>query len=182
MPELGALQRRQLLAVARRAIQARLSGAELPPEEADAALRERRGAFVTLRRRETRELRGCVGYVEPRYPLVESVARAAAAAATHDDRFAPVGRDELERLSLDISALGLLAPISPGDVVVGTHGLVIRHHGRTGLLLPQVAVEHGWDAPSFLAHTCLKAGLPADAWRLPGAELLGFTAEVFGEE
>lgn len=182
MPELSRQQRRQLLALARRAIEARLAGRDRPQEPADAALREPRGAFVTLRLKDGGELRGCVGYLDPRFPLVEAVALAAAAAATHDDRFAPVSVEELERLALDVSALGPLVPISPADVVVGTHGLVIRHLGRTGLLLPQVAVAHGWSVETFLEHTCRKAGLPAGAWRAPGVELLAFTAEVFGED
>jgi AmmeMemoRadiSam system protein A len=182
MPELSGEQRRLLLAVARRAIQARLRGQELQREAADGALREPRGAFVTLRRRGDGELRGCVGYVEPRYPLVETVARAAAGAATHDDRFEPVTLEELPRLALDVSALGRLAPIVAGDVVVGTHGLVVRHRGRAGLLLPQVAVEHGWSPETFLEQTCRKAGLPPGAWREPGTELLAFTADVFGDD
>lgn len=182
MSELSGEQRRLLLAVARRAIEARLRGLELASEPADAALREQRGAFVTLRRRDNGELRGCVGYVEPRFPLVETVARAAAVAATHDDRFAPVSLEEVPGLSLDVSALGPVAPIAPADVIVGTHGLVIRHLGRTGLLLPQVAIEHGWAAEEFLDQTCRKAGLPVGAWRAPGVALLGFTAEVFGDD
>jgi AmmeMemoRadiSam system protein A len=181
-PELTGEQRRILLAVARRAIEARLRGVELASEAADDALRVPRGAFVTLRRRDDGELRGCVGYVEPRYPLVETVAQAAASAATHDDRFEPVTLQELPQLLLDVSALGALAPIASGDVVVGRHGLLIRLRGRGGLLLPQVAVDHGWSPETFLEQTCRKAGLPAGAWRDPGVELLAFTAEVFGED
>lgn len=178
---LGPDDRRSLLGVARRAIEARLRGRPLPDEPRQGALAERRGAFVTLRRRSDRELRGCVGYVEPRFPLVETVARAAAA-ATSDDRFAPVTVDELARLAVEVSALGPLAPLEPRAVRVGTHGLLVRWQGHSGLLLPQVAVEHGWDAETFLDHACRKAGLPAETWRQPGVELLGFRADVFGED
>jgi AmmeMemoRadiSam system protein A len=179
---LGPEEKRALLGLARRSIEARLSGSQAPDEPATGALGERRGAFVTLRRRGDRELRGCVGYLEPRYPLAEAVARAAASAATADDRFAPVTLDEVPRLALDVSALGPLEPLAAADLRIGVHGLVVRWRGRSGLLLPQVALEHGWDEKAFLEHTCHKAGLPADAWREPGVELLGFTAEVFGDE
>jgi AmmeMemoRadiSam system protein A len=182
MTPLGPEERRHLLGLARRSIEARLSGRRLPDEPAPGALGERRGAFVTLRRRGDGELRGCVGYLEPRYPLAEAVARAAASAATADDRFAQVTHDELARLTLDVSALGPLEPLAPAAVRVGIHGLLVRWQGRSGLLLPQVAVEHGWDAEAFLEHTCRKAGLPSGTWREPGIELLGFSAEVFGDE
>jgi AmmeMemoRadiSam system protein A len=181
MTALGTEDKRLLLALARRAIEARLAGRPLPDEPARGLLAERRGAFVTLRRRSDGELRGCVGYVEPLYALAEAVTRAAASAATADDRFAPVLLQEVPRLALDVSALGRLEPLTPDAVCVGVHGLVVRWRGRSGLLLPQVAVEHGWDAETFLAHTCLKAGLPADTWRQPGVELLGFSADVFGD-
>jgi AmmeMemoRadiSam system protein A len=182
MTPLGPEDRRTLLGLARRSIEARLAGRRPPDEPAAGALGERRGAFVTLRRRGDRELRGCVGYLEPRYALAEAVARAAASAATADDRFAPVTLDELARLTLDVSALGPLEPLAPADVRVGSHGLVIRWRGRSGLLLPQVALEHGWDARALLEHTCRKAGLPADTWREPDVLLFGFTADVFGED
>jgi uncharacterized protein (TIGR00296 family) len=82
---------------------------------------------------------------------------------------------------IEISALGPLQPIRPEHVEVGTHGLLISYCGRRGVLLPQVPVEHGWDRETFLAHTCHKAGLPADTWRKAGVELRGFTATVFSE-
>lgn len=123
-----------------------------------------------------------MGYVEPIHPLHVSVARAAVAAATEDGRFDPVSLEELPRLLLDVSVLGPALPIEAADVVVGRHGLIVEKDGRRGLLLPQVALEWGWDAPRFLEQACRKAGLPADAWRSGGARLLAFEAEVFGEE
>ena len=137
---------------------------------------------MTLRRRVDGELRGCVGYIEPLYALAEAVTRAAASAATSDDRFAKVTLDEVPLLALDVSVLGPLEPLVPDAVRVGIHGLIVRWQGRSGLLLPQVAVEHGWDAEAFLEHTCQKAGLPSDTWRQAGVELLGFSADVFGDE
>jgi hypothetical protein len=112
---------------------------------------------------------------------VDTVAEMAVAAATRDGRFAPVTAHELDSLTLEISVLTPLQPIRPDEVEVGRHGLLLRCGERRGVLLPQVALEHGWDRVSFLAHTCEKAGLPAEAWKGAGVELFGFGATVFGE-
>jgi AmmeMemoRadiSam system protein A len=175
-------ERRQLLAVARHAIASHLSCASLTPPETSPALRRPGAAFVTVRRRDDRELRGCIGTLEAREPLVEAVARMAVAAATQDLRFASVTAPELPSVALEISVLTHPVPIEPQEVAPGVHGLIVRHRGRSGLLLPQVATDHGWDREAFLQHTCLKAGLPRDAWNDPGAILLAFTAEVFRED
>ncbi len=179
--EISAEDRALLLRSARAAIDAHLRGADLPATESRGALAERRGAFVTLRRREDGELRGCVGLFRSERSLVGTVVVMAVAAATEDGRFAPVTLEELPGLAIEISALGPLRPIRPEDVEVGRHGLLISLGRRRGVLLPQVPLEHGWDRETFLEHTCSKAGLPEDAWRDPSAELLGFTATVFGE-
>jgi len=107
--------------------------------------------------------------------------RAWKCAAIEDGRFEPVAEAELHQLSIEVSALSPLEPIRPEDVEVGRHGLLIGHGGRRGVLLPQVPQEQGWDRETFLVHTCRKAGLPDDAWKKPGAEILGFTADVFRE-
>ena len=182
---LSAAARRHLLAMARRAIEDRLSGALRPEDELGELrleLEPRRGAFVTLTRRGDGELRGCVGVPEPLYRLDQAVVRAAVAAAVHDRRFDPVAASELPGLSLHVSVLGDLRPIEPDAVEVGVHGLVIRGDGRSGLLLPQVAAERGWDRERFLNETCRKAGLPPETWRRPDCELLAFTATVFSDE
>jgi AmmeMemoRadiSam system protein A len=177
---LTAEERDALLRAARESIAAHFQGRRPQLPAATGALAEKRGAFVTLHRRDG-ELRGCVGLMRSDRPLLETVARMAVAAATEDGRFAPVTSAELDALSIEISALGPLEPIRPEEVEVGRHGLLISRGGRRGVLLPQVPVEHGWDRETFLAHTCWKAGLPEDDWRKPGVELLGFTAVVFGE-
>jgi len=179
--ELDPLERRSLLRAAREAIAAHLSGrkASLPP--ATGGLGAACGAFVTLRRLADEELRGCVGQMEASEPLLETVAEMAVAAATRDGRFAPVSASELDSLRIEISVLSALALIRPSEVEVGRHGLLLRCGDRRGVLLPQVPVEYGWDRQAFLAHTCEKAGLPADTWSRPGVELQGFTATVFGE-
>jgi AmmeMemoRadiSam system protein A len=182
---LSAAARRHLLAMARRAIEDQLSGARRPEDdlgELRLELERRRGAFVTLTRRADGELRGCVGVTEPLYRLDQAVVRAAVAAAVHDRRFDPVAASELPGLSLHVSVLGDLRPIEPDAVEVGVHGLVIRCDGRSGLLLPQVAAERGWDRERFLDETCRKAALPPETWRRPDCELLAFTATVFSDE
>jgi AmmeMemoRadiSam system protein A len=173
--------RERLLRLARRTIEAELRA--LPPDDEPEVLELRRpgGAFVTLKRRKDGSLRGCVGIPQPLYPLDSAVARAAIGAAFRDPRFPPVVVGELPGLSVHVSALSTLETIEADAVVVGVHGLLVRWGGRSGLLLPQVAVAEGWDRETFLAHTCLKAGLPADTWRAPGCEILGFTAVAFGE-
>jgi AmmeMemoRadiSam system protein A len=175
-------ERRLLLALARQAIAAHLASTLLTLPEVAPALRWPGAAFVTLRRRGDDELRGCIGTLEARQPLVEAVVRMAVAAATQDLRFAAVTASELPSLALEISIPGPAAPIEAQAVEPGVHGLIVRYSGRSGLLLPQVAIDHGWDRETFLQCTCLKAGLSRDAWRDTGAILLAFTAEVFGED
>ena len=98
-----------------------------------------------------------------------------------DPRFEPVGPEELDEIDVEISVLTPEREIeSVDDIEVGRHGLIVEQGYRRGLLLPQVAVEHRWDRTTFLEHTCLKAGLPRDAWQ-HGARLLVFEAEVFGD-
>lgn len=145
-------------------------------------MRAARGAFVTLRGREGGELRGCVGVMEAQAPLLETVARVAVMAATADGRFDPVTAGELAGLGLEVSVLGPLFEVRPQEVEVGRHGLLLRSGERHGVLLPQVALEHGWERETFLDRACGKAGLPAGAWRQPEVQVLAFTAEVFSEE
>lgn len=170
-------ERRILLELAHDAIAATLAGRNIHTEPPTEHLAERRGAFTTLSL--GGELRGCVGYVFPNYSLYRTIAETAVAAAMHDTRFSPVTFEELEKLEYEISVLSPLQTIDPEDVEVGKHGLVVTFGGRRGLLLPQVPVEHDWNRETFLAQTCLKAGLPPDAWER-GATLQAFTAEIFG--
>jgi AmmeMemoRadiSam system protein A len=181
--DLPAPARTALVALAREAIAAHLEGraAATPPGE-HPALQAPRGAFVTLRRRADHVLRGCIGYVQPERPLVETVAEAAVAAATQDPRFPAVKARELSALQIEVSVLSEACSIGPEQVEVGRHGLIVRHAGRSGLLLPQVPLAQGWDRVAFLDHTCAKAGLPPGTWRDPDCELLAFTALVVGEE
>jgi AmmeMemoRadiSam system protein A len=166
--------------MARHAIAERL-GRPGPALPASLPMDERRGVFVTLRRRADNDLRGCVGIVEPEFALREAVRRAAISAALEDARFPPVTLVELPSLTVRVSVLGSLAPSAPEGVEVGRHGVVVRHDERRALLLPQVATEEGWDRKMLLRHLCRKAGLPADAWRHPECRLFVFEAEIYSE-
>jgi AmmeMemoRadiSam system protein A len=176
--EYSAAERQFLLKLAHRSIEAALESRDLQLNPLNEHLAEFRGAFVTLHLQD--RLRGCVGYVFPTQSLYRTIAEAARAAAFDDPRFEPVALGEALALTVEISVLSPLRPIAAEEVVIGKHGLVVTQGNRRGLLLPQVPIEWEWDRETFLAQTCLKAGLPADAWQ-HGAELQGFTAEVFGD-
>src|SRR5574341_932376 len=139
------------------------------------------GAFVTLQ--VDGELRGCIGTFTPRGSLAQTVADMAKAAATEDPRFTKLRADELAALSISVSALRTPHLLEDRSrIEVGLHGLVVRKGWNRGVLLPKVAVEHGWDGPTFLKQACLKAGLPAIAARDPDLVVEVFVAEEFGEE
>ena len=176
---LSADDRLRVLSEARRAVAAAIAGQRPAPPSAEGVFSLRAGVFVSWHR--DGELRGCIGQPSGDRPLAETVGRCAIAAATEDPRFPPVTAAELEACDLEVSVLGPMTPVAwPDEIIVGRHGLIVEQHGRRGLLLPQVATEYGWDRETFLAHTCMKAGLPRDAWKT-GARLLRFDAEVFAE-
>ena len=172
-------ERAQLLRLAHDSISSVLGGVDIPFESPSPHLAEHRGVFTSLYLRG--ELRGCVGYVLPNFPLYRSVAETARAAAFRDNRFAPVTREEASLLEIELSILSPPQTIRSEEIEVGRHGLLVSWQGQRGLLLPQVPIEHEWDRVTFLEQTCRKAGLPADAWR-KGAVVEAFTAEVFGEK
>jgi AmmeMemoRadiSam system protein A len=177
---LTAAEKRQLLDIARHSVFASV-GAEPRTPVPDLPLPHASGVFVTIKR--NGELRGCLGTLSGVDQLAREVARCAADSAQEDPRFSPVGREEVAELSLEISVLGPLEPIDPHDptaIMIGRHGLVVEQGRHRGLLLPQVATEWEWSREQFLRQTCLKAGLPYDAWR-QGAAVFRFEAEVFGE-
>ncbi|GMW00977.1 MAG: hypothetical protein AMXMBFR84_21140 [Candidatus Hydrogenedentota bacterium] len=153
------------------------------------ALQEKHGAFVTLRH--GGELRGCIGSVAHQKAIAVSVSENAVNSATRDPRFAPVRNEEIEHIRIEISALTFGdTPETPfkrvqdiGEIVIGRDGLFVECPPRRGgLLLPQVAVERGWDVATFLCNVCRKAGYPDNAWQRPDARLFRFSAQVFGEE
>jgi AmmeMemoRadiSam system protein A len=171
--------RRALLGLARDAITAHVRGFPPPVIEHSPIMSRLAGVFVSLH--QDRALRGCIGHVEADRSLARSVPEMAVAAASSDPRFPPVTADELGDLDIELSVLGELEPIGgAADIEIGRHGLLVEYQGQRGLLLPQVAVEWRWDAETFLAQTCHKAGLAHDAWKT-GAAIRRFTAEVFAE-
>ena len=176
-------QRHALLELARGAVAAQVTGGspDRVPLSSPEELPDASGAFVTLKLRG--ELRGCLGTLECRRGLAIEVARCAADSASEDPRFTPVMPGELPELTIEVSVLGPLERIDPlreDAIVIGQHGLVVEQGPRRGLLLPQVATEWHWTREQFLRQTCLKAGLPADAWQ-HGAVVFRFDAEVFGD-
>lgn len=176
---IGFDDQQRLLALARRALEARVRGQAPPVPDRGGALEWRRGAFVTIHCHG--DLRGCLGRIDRDAPLADTIAHLAAWVSDSDPRFHPVNTAELEVIDLEISVLAEDREVtSIANVEVGRHGLIVEQGGRRGLLLPQVATEQGWDAETFVIHTCLKAGLSSEAWRC-GARIFVFEAQVFGE-
>ena len=172
-------QQRVLLRIAREALKEaviRFSLSEEPSPSPE--LSQPCGAFVSLHHGEM--LRGCIGHIEAIQPLYQTVRECAVAAALHDPRFDPVQPEELPDLRLEISVMSPLFEITPAQVEVGKHGLLISRGLRRGLLLPQVPLHLAWDRERFLCETCRKAGLEPDAWQ-HGARIQAFTAQVFAE-
>jgi len=169
--------RATLVAIARDAIVAHVTGMRADVTVTGDLSERRGGVFVTVYCR--RELRGCIGHLRDDKSLVQAIADCARAAASVDPRFAPITADELRSVDVELSLLGAFEIVrGPSDIEVGRHGVLVEHQGRRGLLLPQVATEWNWNAETFLAHTCQKAGLRLDAWK-KGATITRFEAEVF---
>ena len=174
--------------IARAAIEARLFGRRMPPFEVPAHFEEKSGAFVTINTHPGGELRGCIGYPQPFFPLAKSVEKAAEAAATDDPRFPPMRPEELDAVTVEVSILTPPRLIEvkkpkelPTHVTIGVDGLSVAQGPYRGLLLPQVAVEENFDPADFLSQACMKAGLLPDAWLEPATRVYTFQAEVFTE-
>jgi len=173
------------LTLARRALESALRGERptLPPlsEHFD----EKRGVFVTIKK--GGELRGCIGLPYPVMPLRDAIIDAAISAGTGDPRFPPVAASELPKIQFEVTILSVPQPLlgrpmqRPEMVKVGTHGLIVKGWGSSGLLLPQVPLEYEWDSQQFLSHTCLKAGLQADCWKHVDVDVLTFEGQIFTE-
>ncbi|HID09111.1 TPA: TIGR00296 family protein [Candidatus Micrarchaeota archaeon] len=174
--------------LARRSVEHFLERGELlretPPCE---KLKTRAGVFTTINTFPAGHLRGCIGYPEPVKPLYQAVVETAVLAATDDPRFPPVAPEELDRVVFEVSILTPPKKLEarPEErhrhVEVGRHGIIVRRGRLSGLLLPQVAGEYGWDAETFLDHACMKAGLPPGCWRSGDTDVFLFEAEVYGE-
>jgi AmmeMemoRadiSam system protein A len=141
---------------------------------------EKSGGFVTLHKNGA--LRGCIGYVVGIKTVKETVADMAISAGFRDPRFPPLTKDEFDDIDIEISVLSPITEVkSVDEIEVGKHGLIMSNDFNSGLLLPQVPVEQGWDKETFLEHTCMKAGLPPDSWKKSSTTIEKFSATVFGE-
>ena len=172
-------EKQTLREMARTVIENRVLDKPIPRLETDSErLKEKRGAFVTIHKQG--QLRGCIGNIRGNQPLYQTVAAMADEAAFNDPRFPPVSREELEELDIEVSVMTPLKRIeNVEEIEVGKHGLYIEKGFRSGLLLPQVATEYGWDRTTFLEHTCYKAGLDRNAWKEKGTRIHIFSADVF---
>jgi AmmeMemoRadiSam system protein A len=178
---LSAGSRKLLLKIAREAIVSLIQTESIPRLEPPGhELQEKRGCFVSVKM--NGKLRGCIGNFISDKPLYQLVQEMAVSAATRDPRFYPMKKQDLAEFSLEISILSPLKKISSiEEIEVGVHGLYIEKNFSRGVLLPQVAVEYGWDRETFLKQTSMKAGLEPDDWQ-EGADIYVFSADVFREK
>jgi AmmeMemoRadiSam system protein B/AmmeMemoRadiSam system protein A len=169
-------EKRELLTMARNAITEHVTHGKVPEVEIkNPKFRANGAVFVTIK--EIGHLRGCIGHIQAIMPLYQSIIKNAVAACSSDPRFPPMKKEELKDMDIEISILSPFMPLKDvKDIQVGKHGLYIMKGMQSGLLLPHVATEFGWDRDSFLEHVCMKAGLQRNAWK--DADLYTFTAEI----
>jgi len=171
-------ERRLLKELARASIEEVLFGKAKQPLDIPETLKQRMGAFVCLKTKG--DLKGCIGYIRGQKPLDETVRQMAREAAFHDPRFMPLNAAEWADTDIEISVLTPMRRITDvEEIQVGISGIYIERGMDSGLLLPQVATENGWDRRLFLEYTCMKAGLPRDAWKSPETKIYIFSADVF---
>jgi AmmeMemoRadiSam system protein A len=171
--------RRVMILTVREAIRARLDARKPRWPATNAELDAPRGAFVTLHKQGM--LRGCIGRMKADIPLIEVVRDMAIAAAFEDPRFPPLDIREFDSIDIEISVLSPFEPCKPEEVIPGEHGVYIIKGYRSGVFLPQVAPEQGWDRQQLLENLCRKAGLEQGAYLSAESKLFSFAACVFGE-
>jgi uncharacterized protein (TIGR00296 family) len=175
---------RKAVKLARKAIEEYLANRKIIKERLEGVFSQKRGVFTTLIKHG--ELRGCIGFPYPIKRLDEAIIESAISAAVDDPRFEPVRLREMNEIIVEITILTEPEKINakpqdlPRFVEIGKHGLLVKKGLFSGLLLPQVAVEFGFDSEEFLSQTCMKAGLPPDCW-LTGAEVYRFEGQIFKE-
>ncbi|MGF7118769.1 TIGR00296 family protein [Methanobacterium oryzae] len=177
-----------LIRLARKSIESYVKNKSLIdiPEDTPETLKENMGVFTTLNKNGM--LRGCIGYPEPIKPLINALVEVAVSAAVNDPRFPPVSESELDDLEIEVSVLTkpeLIEVEKPEQymdkIKIGEDGLIIERGPYRGLLLPQVAVELGWNVEEFLYNTCVKAGLTADCWLFKDVKIYKFSSQIFNE-
>lgn len=182
-----------LIQTARRAIEQFIrQGVKIkPPINTPQKLLQKSGVFVTLNMFSEgfSHLRGCIGYAEPLFPIIEATIESAISAAVKDPRFNPLQEEEISDVIIEVSILTPPELISRSDALnykknirIGQDGLIIERGWKKGLLLPQVPVEWGWSVEEFLAQICFKAGLSPDMWMVEGTRIFRFQAIVFQEK
>jgi len=152
--------------------------------------KEKKGVFVSIHAFPNHELRGCIGYCYPIYPLGEAVQRISISAAFEDPRFLPLPQDELNKVIFELSVLTkpkFIKVKTPREylqnIEIGKDGLMIEcGYLNKGLLLPQVATEYDWDCETFLEHLCMKAGLMIDMWLDSKTKIFKFQTQIFKEK
>ncbi|MDO9537059.1 MAG: TIGR00296 family protein [Thermoplasmata archaeon] len=174
--------------LARASIDRSVKGIPMPEIKVPEKFQNDSGAFVTLNTYPNLDLRGCIGFPEPYFPLKDALVKAAES-ATRDPRFPRLKASELDNIVVEVSLLSPPQRIkvkNPKEylniVKIGKHGLIVEQGGFKGLLLPQVPVEWGWDVEKYLGQTCMKAGLFADAWLDSRTRIYSFEGDVFSEE
>ena len=177
-----------LVNLARRAITTYLTEGEIIkiPENVNPKMKQNMGVFVTLNKENN--LRGCIGYPEPVMPLINAVVDAAISASIRDPRFNPVTPEELDTIQVEVSVLTKPELIHVDDpieyldnIIIGEDGLIIENGPYRGLLLPQVAIDWGWNKEEFLSNTCTKAGLSPSCWMNDDVMIYKFSSEIFEE-
>jgi AmmeMemoRadiSam system protein A len=171
-------ERELLKKLAKNSIERVLFGKEEEQLNLPDSLKKEMGAFVCLKTKG--DLKGCIGYIRGLMPLHQTIRQMAVEAAFRDPRFMPLDETEWEDTDIEISVLTPMKKIERiEEIEVGVNGIYVEKGGCSGLLLPQVATENGWDRQTFLEFTCLKAGLPRDAWKSKETEIYVFSADVF---
>ncbi|OHD63654.1 MAG: hypothetical protein A2176_05850 [Spirochaetes bacterium RBG_13_51_14] len=181
MIEFNKEQQLKLLKLARKTIAGSLGiSQDSELDFGDAIFKEKCGAFVTLHIRG--RLRGCIGYIQGVKTIPETIVDMSTASAFKDPRFPPLRKEEFDHIDIEISVLSPIEAVKNiSEIKVGCDGLIVSRGFNSGLLLPQVPVEQGWDRDVFLENTCYKAGLPGNAWQQKGTTIEKFSAQVFGE-
>lgn len=177
-------QGKALVKLTRKAIASKFSNIKVKTKEG-----EKRGVFVTLHTYPNNVLRGCIGFIDAIYPMEEAIVKAAMSAAFNDPRFPPLQKEELDKVTIEISILTkpeLIKITKPEDylkhIKIPGDGLIINYKGFSGLLLPQVPVEFDWKVEEFLNHTCMKAGLSENKWKDSECSVHKFQVQIFSEK
>lgn len=173
--------------IAREAVEAHVAPRTLHAFSVPPHFDEKAGVFVTINQHPEGLLRGCIGYPSPFFPLIKALVKAAEGAC-EDPRFPPLGREETDRVIVEVSLLTrpeLIEVRKPKEyaraIEIGTDGIIVAQGPARGLLLPQVPVEWAWGAEEFLADGCMKAGLLPDAWLDESTRVYKFQSEIFAE-